>query len=90
MKSSVIAGAVFISLQQGQDQTCPFMLKCFHMNFRCMITPAQALQTVYQWSVPFKVNGKRQLHCTEQEILLNHVVIVELGPLKDVLLAHNV
>lgn len=29
-------------------------------------------------------------HHTEQEVFLNHIVIVEFGPLKDVLLTHNV
>lgn len=49
-----------------------------------MITPAWPTKCLFIGD-PFP---KRQLHCAE--ILLHHTVIVELGPLKDVLLAHNV
>lgn len=55
--------------------------------------PAQAANSLFiNGSFPLKPVGKGMvtLFCGEQEIFLNHVVIVEFGPLKDVLLAHNV
>lgn len=39
---------------------------------------------------PFKANGKRQLPRIEQYIPLNQIIIIGFGPLKDVLLTHNV
>lgn len=43
-------------------------------------------------SFPLKPVGKGRvmLDRLKQQILLNHVVIVEFGPFKDVLLTHNV
>lgn len=63
------------------------------MNVRCMIKPAQAAKSLFiNGSFPLEPVGKGRLTLlhVKQEILLNHVVIVEFGPLKDVLLAHNV
>lgn len=63
------------------------------MNVRCMIKPAQATESLFtNDSFPLEPVGKGKVTLTrlEQHILLNHVVIVDFGPLKDVLLAHNI
>lgn len=48
--------------------------------------------SLYQWFIPCKASGEGRVMLIrlEQQILLNHVVVVEFGPLEDVLLAHNV
>lgn len=48
--------------------------------------------SLYQWFILCKASGEGRVMLIhlEQQILLNHVVVVEFGPLEDVLLAHNV
>lgn len=87
-KLSVIAGAVFISPHQGDMQRrSPSFAFCFffmipywfQMHYKACIGNTKCLSVVHSlW-----IKGK-------EDILLNHIIIVELGPLKDVLLAHNV
>lgn len=52
------------------------------MNFKCITKLVLATKCL---SVVRSLWTQR-----EEEILLNHIIIVELGPLKDVLLTHNV
>lgn len=94
-KLSVIAGAVFISPQQGAMQRCSPSVCVTMIPYECQMhdnTYTGNRKSIYQLFIPFKASGEGRVMLIhlEQQILLNHVVIVMFGPLKDVLLAHNV
>lgn len=95
MKSFVIAGAVFISLQQGAMQRYSLSFNVKMIPCKCQMhdkacTGCKKICLPMVCSLQSQYGKKVTLHHVEQEILLNHIVIVEFGPLKDVLLTHNV
>lgn len=78
---SLIAGAVLIIPLQKE------ILKVVQMNVRCMRKPSLATKRIFiKCSFPLKPPKAER----SSIVVLNHVVIIEFGPLKDVLLTHNV
>ena len=78
------------SREQCRDVTSPFWVKWVNRNIRFLTEPVQATTSSFiNGSLPLEPVGQGKVDREIQELLLNHVV-VEFGPLKDVLLAHNV
>lgn len=87
----LVQSSLVSNREQCRDVASPFVFKSFHMN-GMMYDKACTKSLSINGLFPLKPVGKGRVTLlrVEQQILLNHVVVVEFGPLKDVLLAHNV
>lgn len=88
VKSSLVS-----SREKRTDVAAPYVIKWFHMNVRCKIQPT--CDTLFiNGSLPLEPAGKGSAIISRGEKKkinpLHHSGIIELGPLKDVLLTHNV